>query len=196
MAVRARWLVLGAYVGAIYGTLPYGPILGRPFVRSRPGAWILGPGMGIAAVVVCVAIVALLLRRGAPRAAYVALGVAAVGYAFALSWLRAQHLERVHLPEYGLMTCLAWWAIAPRLPGLPGYAVAAVLSAAIGWGDELLQAVTPGRYYDLRDVAANALGAVLGALVLGAIRARRRAAPVSDVSSARRSPQAAGSSSR
>ena len=107
MAVRARWLVLGAYVGAIYGTLPYGPGIGRMVMRSRPGGWLLGSGMGIVAAVAAAGIVALLVRRGAPRAAYVA----------------------------------------------------------------------------------------LGALVLSAIRARRPA-PVSDVSSGRRSPQAAGSSSR
>src|SRR3989442_12111375 len=100
--------------------------------------------MGIVAAVAAAGIVALLVRRGAPRAAYVALGVAAIGYALALSWLRAQHLERVHLPGYGGMTALAWWAISPRLPGVGGYAVAALLSAAVGWGGERLPAVPPG----------------------------------------------------
>jgi len=178
---RARWLVVGAYVGAIYGTLPYGPVIGRTVIRSALGAWLLGSGMGLVAALAAAGLLAALARRGAPRGAYVALGAAGAGYALALSWLRAQHLERVHLPEYGIMTWLAWWALAPHVRGVRGYAAAAALA--------------PGRYYDLRDVAANALGAVLGALVLGAIRAARRAR-VSDVSSARRSPQAAGSSSR
>src|SRR5439155_1695311 len=46
---RARWLVVGAYVGAIYGTLPYGPVIGRTVIRSALGAWLLGSGMGLVA---------------------------------------------------------------------------------------------------------------------------------------------------
>ena len=54
---------------------------------------------------------------------------------------------------------------------MTAYAAAAGAGAAIGYGDELLQGILPGRYYDLRDVAMNALGAVLGILVLAAARA-------------------------
>ena len=35
----------------------------------------------------------------------------------------------------------------------------------------IVQAMTPGRYYDLRDVAANTAGAVLGTLVIAVWRA-------------------------
>src|SRR5439155_15393092 len=105
------------------------------------------------------------------------------------SWLRARHLERTHLPEYGVAAWLAWRAVGPLVLGrVPGYVAAATLGAAIGLGDELLQAVTPGRVYDIRDVAMNALGALLGIVVLAIIRAA-----LSGGSSARRSPPAAGS---
>src|SRR5207244_7895570 len=69
MAVRARWLVLGAYVGAIYGTLPYGPGVGRMAMRSRPGGRLLGSGMGVVAAVAAAGTVALLVARRPPRAA-------------------------------------------------------------------------------------------------------------------------------
>ena len=76
-------------------------------------------------------------------------------------------LERVHVPEYGIAAWLAWRALVPRNGDRVGTYVAAVaIAAAIGWGDELVQSVVPGRYYDLRDVAANALGASLGVLVI------------------------------
>ena len=116
-----------------------------------------------------------LRRRRAPRWTYAALAGAGVCYGLTFFWLRAQHLERTHLPEYGVAAWLAWRAVAPAMPGVvSGYAAAAVLASTIGYGDELLQRVVPGRVYDLRDVAMNALGAVLGIVVLAAVRARSR----------------------
>jgi hypothetical protein len=132
----------------------------------------LGPGAVWIVVGGVVAIVARLWRRGASPTAWVLAAATAAGYAAALLWLRAIRLERVHLPEYGIAAGIAWWAIVPRV-GDRGFAYvgAALVAALIGWGDELVQAITPGRVYDLRDVAANALGAGLGALVIAVWRA-------------------------
>ena len=176
--LSGRWVVLGCYVAAIYLSLPFGPRVGLTFLRTAAGAWVLGPGVTVLAVAGAGALMLGLRRRRAPLWAYAALAGAGAVYVLAFSWLRAQHLERTHLPEYGIAAWLAWRALEPLLPGtFPAYAAAAALAAAIGYGDELIQGVLPGRYYDLRDVALNALGAVLGALVLAAARARRTVEP-------------------
>src|SRR5204863_96980 len=82
---------------------------------TAPGGWFLGPGLALVVVAGAVALVLALRRRHAPARAYAALAVAAAGYALALSWLSAQHLERTHLPEYGIAAWLAWRAVAPLL---------------------------------------------------------------------------------
>jgi VanZ like family len=175
-----RWAALVLYVVAIYGSLPFGPRLGTRILRSAPGAWLLGPGLPLIALAGAAVLVVVLRRRGAPAWAHAALVGAGLAYAVAFSWLRAQHLERTHLPEYGLATWLAWRALDPLGRGsFASYAGAACLAAAIGYGDELIQGVLPSRVYDLRDVGMNALGAVLGALVIAASRAgTRRHKPV------------------
>jgi hypothetical protein len=169
-----RWLALGAYAALLYGLLPYGPAIGRAVQDTAIGRYGLGHGalwiVGLGGVL----LVARLFRRGAPLAAYALAGIAGLGYGLALMWLRAIRLERVHLPEYGIAAWLAWRALVPALgERATAYVAAAVLAALVGWGDELVQAVTPGRVYDLRDVAANALGAALGALVVAVWHAGR-----------------------
>src|SRR5881398_2704369 len=114
MSSTRRWAALGAYVAAIYGSLPFAPRVGLRFLRTAPGSWVLGPGLALVVLAGAAALVLGLRRRGAPARAYAALAVAAGGYALALSWLRAHHLERTHLPEYGIAAWLAWRAIAPR----------------------------------------------------------------------------------
>ena len=177
------WSVLALYVAVLYALLPFGPRLGLGALRTAPGAWLLGPGLVLLGVVLGVSLLVVLWRRGAPVWAYVALVVAAVGYAVAFASLRAQRLERTHLAEYGVAAWLAWRAVKPHVRGpVAAYAAAALIGTAIGWGDELVQALLPNRVYDLRDVAMNAAGAVLGVVVLAACRARG----VSDGPSSRR----------
>ncbi len=184
-----RWATLAVYVALVYASLPYGPRIGRAVTATAAGSFALGRGMSAGIVVAAALVLVWLVRRRAPALAYVGVVVAAAGYALALGWLRSEHLERVHLPEYGIAAWLAWWALAPLVPEPAVYVAAVVLAAAIGWGDELVQKVTPGRFYDIRDVGANALGAALGTIVLATLRSGR----VSDESTARRSPRAAGS---
>jgi hypothetical protein len=167
----SRWLALACYVAVVYSTLPVGPRIGLRLLRTAPGGWLLGPGLPALAIAGAALLALRVRRRRGPAWAWAAVATAAVGYTVAFSWLRAQHLERTHLPEYGVMAWLAWRALAPLVPGAPGYVAAAALASAIGWGDELLQRVVPGRVYDLRDVAMNAAGAVLGVVVIAAMRA-------------------------
>jgi hypothetical protein len=173
--VARRWLALAAYTAAIYGFLPLGPRVGMAIGRTALGGWLLGPGIILLTAAATGALGLVLVRRAAPLRAYTMLLGAGIGYVLAFSWLSGQHLERTHLPEYGIAACLAWWALGGVMPGtVSRYVAAAALAAAIGYGDELLQRVVPGRVYDLRDVAMNAVGAVLGTLVLAATRTRSR----------------------
>lgn len=177
------WSVLALYVVVLYGLLPLGPAIGLGAIRTAPGAWLLGPGLGVIGAIAGVALLVRLWRRGAPPWAFAALAVAAIGYYVAFTSLRAARLERTHLPQYGIAAWLAWRAVSPHVRSpLAGYVAAALIGTAIGWGDELIQAILPNRVYDLRDVAMNAAGAVLGVVVLAACRAER----VSDGSSSRR----------
>src|SRR5207244_13445842 len=121
-AAWAARAALAAYTAAIYAFLPYGPRFGLALVRTRFGSWLLGPGIGLGVAVATVGVVFVLWRRRAPRWAYAALTAAGLSYGLALSWLRAQHLERTHLPEYGIAAWLASRAGVPSLPAaLPSH---------------------------------------------------------------------------
>lgn len=77
----------------------------------------------------------------------------------ALAWLLTRALERE----------TSW-------PALKGAGAAIVLAGLYGVSDEMHQAFVPLRHPDVRDVAADLLGAVIGAGSRG-IQTRRRARP-------------------
>ena len=179
VVVVAPWVLLAAYAGLLYGLLPFGPAIGTAVQASAVGRWVLGPGAAWLAAGAIAVLLLRLRRRGVDARRYAFVAAFGAGTALGLVWLRAVRLERVHLPEYAIASVLAWRALRPTVGDRgAAYVGAALLAAAIGWGDELVQGVTPGRVYDLRDVAANAVGAVLGALALAVWRAPGTDAPI------------------
>jgi len=74
--------------------------------------------------------------------------------------------ERLHFIQYGVLAFLVHRAIREDVKAaLPSYLFAFFLTVALGWLDEGIQAVTPDRFYSLKDVFLNSVSAVLGLFV-------------------------------
>jgi VanZ family protein len=120
-----------------------------------------------------------LLRRWAPAGLWAAL-------IFALSSISGLPAppggltdKHAHLITYGVLCACLVWGLTDRAPARTTWgiaAAAAALSVLYGASDEWHQSFVPGRHTSALDLAADAVGAVLAAVVLRAwaiIRARR-----------------------
>ena len=80
----------------------------------------------------------------------------------------------VHLAFFGGMAGLAWIVLGGR--GAGAHLGAVGIAVGIGLLDEVAQLRLPGRSVDVRDFAADFVGAALAVLLLLAMRARRQRA--------------------
>lgn len=186
---RRLWLLGAGVVLSIYASAYFVQFLLNA-LRTRG---LLAAAVWGAVIVAASAAVAFVVRERPGRWEVALLFAAAGAYLLLLRHLDILQ-ERIHLIEYGTVGGLAYAALCERWA--PAVAGAGVTTAAVerprwqrwpalwaiaiatlaGWGDELVQAVLPNRYYDLRDVATNAEAAALLVLVLAA-RRRLRATP-------------------
>jgi hypothetical protein len=176
LAQRERWLwtLAALLLLLIYGSSYLVRIL---LDRLMERGWLGGAVFLLFATVGAVLVVVLVRGRPGPRE----MGLIAAGaltYWVILSSMELPQ-ERIHFVEYGLLGGLfyaalkerwsqrSWRLFSRRSPEL----WAVILTALAGWLDELIQAVVPGRFYDLRDVAFNALA---GGLLVGIVALRDR----------------------
>lgn len=173
---RSAWRLLAAYTALVYAAIPFTSGVGLAFVAAPLGGWLFGRGLVLGALVAAGIAFGQLRRIRAPWAAYAGLVSVAVVGLVAVQRLAARPLERAHLPEYAVAAWLAWRALgATGAVHVRRYVGAFVLATAIGWGEELIQSVTPGRYFAWHDVRVNALGAALGLVVVASVSGTRRA---------------------
>ncbi len=74
--------------------------------------------------------------------------------------------EAVHFVEYGVLGLLVFRALAFRARDPLVYVNAALICALVSVVDEAAQWLTPGRFWDLRDLAHNSLASVLALAAL------------------------------
>lgn len=157
---RRLWLWTLVVVTAIYASLGLtqdlaGALRERGFIGP---AFILGMVLMAAAILLQAS-----KRRPGGREIGVAFGVVAV---YLIAFLRmATPEERTRLVEYSVVALFIYEALAERAGQgrrVRWPALLAVLgTAGLGWLDEGIQALLPGRFYDLRDVGFNALAALM-----------------------------------
>lgn len=97
---------------------------------------------------------------------YIWLIICGVLYTYFTLSLRNIPEETVHFLEYGLLSFLIFRALLHRVRDKSIYLTTSLLALLIGTFDEILQWITPERYWDFRDAGLNGLSAGLLQIVL------------------------------
>jgi hypothetical protein len=188
---RRLWAFAAAYTLLIYSTLG----LVRPLTEWLRERNLLRLLIVAGFAVAVAAVLRRVLADRPRRREWLVLGGPALGYAAILPFAIAPE-EQIHLLEYGLLGGVIHAALVERAGHAPTRQGAAagssatgaqpgqqargrspwkpalaafLLTAALGWIDEIIQGILPSRYYDLRDVAFNALA---GGLAIAAMAGR------------------------
>lgn len=180
-----NWAIALGYVAFIYATLGVVP---APLAYLRSHG-ILRLTLATLFVLCWSGLLVLLASRSRQVWRFAALLVLAGAYTTVARRMITTPEEQVHFIQYGLVGVFFARALRPMLQregrALVGAFVLAVLA---GWIDEILQGLLPSRHYDLRDIALNAVSALLGLLVYRVIP-RHRPLPLTSGQSQSVNPQ-------
>ena len=156
------WLYVGLWTLFIYMGIPLARAV-QAYVDRQWGRqafmWMVLFAIG-AALVWAV----LYLRRRAEtlRAGNMVWLIAAAALFVAWTWqLRTNPEEALHFIQYGVLSVLIYRALLHRLRDFSIYAAAALIAGLLGTVDEIIQWITPRRFFDFRDIGLNFGSAVL-----------------------------------
>jgi VanZ family protein len=99
-------------------------------------------------------------------ASYIWLFILSGLYAYFTVKLKKVPEESVHFLEYGLLSFFLFKALSYYIRDKSIYIIATFLALLVGTFDEILQWITPARYWDFRDCGLNALSGGLFQLMI------------------------------
>jgi len=163
---RRAALAAALWTGLLFASIPMVRTVQRWLLAQGLERWITPAVVGAVLMAVVVAAIRLFRSTGRPLVADAAwlsvVAVVAAGWAW---HLRRRPEEAVHLLEYGVLCWLIYRALRPVEPDAAVLVSAALLGTIMGTVDEIIQWITPARFWDFRDVGLNAGACALGAVV-------------------------------
>ena len=153
------WLFVGLWTLIIFLTIPFARAI-QKFVYLHWGRETFAYVVIGVVVAACAAGVIYLLRTRMTLRSYVwLLVISAIFVKYTIELTSPE--ESLHFIEYGLLGFLAYRATSHRIRDVSIYFVCAILCTIIGTIDELVQWLTPGRYWGLRDIWLNGFAGAL-----------------------------------
>ncbi len=159
------WLLAGLWALSIFAAVPVARVL-QEVVSARFGRQTFGYLTLAALALAAAAAVRYLARRRPPAASYLWLSLVAATFASYTIHLWHEPEVALHFVQYGVLGVLAFRALSHRLRDRSIYVAAFMLGATVGMVDEILQWLTPGRFWGLDDLWIDSLGVALAQVAI------------------------------
>ncbi len=159
---RKDWLLAGGWTLTIYAAIPFARTI-QAWVDTHGGRGLFSAAT-YAAILAGLMLLVAQARRGQlvlSRGRWAGLAFLAAAYAAGAFHLRANPEEALHLVQYGILSVLLLRAFSHRHRNRGAFAAALALGALLGVCDEIIQWITPRRFFDFRDILINVLAGAL-----------------------------------
>ncbi|MDP3804711.1 MAG: VanZ family protein [Candidatus Omnitrophota bacterium] len=167
------WVFLAAYVALIYGTLSIAPNFSKLLSRLLGNDYGLAVNIFVISVVIAAPALFLSKIKTRPLSFYTKLAAVFFLYLFIILRWTEIPAEKIHLVEYGFLSCLVLKVTRGARSHGARYLYTILIVGAIGCGDELIQKCLPNRVCDLKDMALNFISGILGLALIGILNSRR-----------------------
>ncbi len=163
------WTYVFVCTGFIFLTIPFAADVAG-YVGRTFGGLVITTTFAILAAAALTWVLLVLIKRGKTSSVgYMWFAATACTLMFLIAWRASPFpAESFHYIEYGFLGMLLYRALSHRIRNYSIYALAIIIGTLIGFCDEAIQWLTPGRYFQLADVWLNFTGVALAQVMLAA----------------------------